>query len=769
MRLTSLLLLILLTLPAPATTTADGVYTARQAERGKVVYRKECASCHATNLRGAEGGTPLLGATFLSKWNGKSLQALFSYLRTTMPPGRTGSLSDKAYSSLLAYLLQQNGSPTGRGALPTRETELATIQITATRSHIEVAMPTEPNNQINNAPGEWRYYGGGPGSQRYSPLALIDRDNVDDLEMVWRWKANNFGPTPEFNYRATPLMIGRTLYVTAGQRRAVAAIDAATGETLWTYRINEGERGEHAPRQNSGRGVAYWEKGEDRRVLLVTPGFQLIALDAGTGLPIVSFGTDGKVDLKLGLDRDLDPVTTPIGSTSPPIVVGDVAIVGSALPAGFGPPSAIMPPGHVRGYDVRSGERRWIFHTIPHPGEFGYETWPADEWKTEGNVAVWTTMSADPDLGYVYLPLEAATHDHYGGHRLGENLFSQSLVCLDARTGKRVWHFQTVHHGIWDYDLPTAPVLLDIEVNGRQIPAVMQLTKQAFTFVFDRRNGEPVWPIEERPVPQSDVPGEKTAATQPFPTRPSPFSRQGISEQDLIDFTPALRAEAVTILSRYRTGPLYTPPSLIYENGTQGTLMLPNQGGGANWPGGAADPESGFLYVGSSSWPAPMALAPDPELSSLPFVAVGNPMFDEGPQGLPLIKPPWGTITAINMNTGEHVWQVANGEAHDSVRNHPALAGLDIPRTGRPERAGLLVTKTLLFAGEGGGLYATQKSGGPMFRAHDKATGEILAELKLPGNQTGLPMSYAVDGRQFIVIAVGASKHPGELVALSIP
>jgi quinoprotein glucose dehydrogenase len=477
------------------------------------------------------------------------------------------------------------------------------------------------------------------------------------------------------------------------------------------------------------------------------------------------------VDLKKGLDRPVDSIEDIIGSSSPPIVVGDVVIVGAALGVGGAPPKKEMPPGHVRGYDVRTGERLWIFHTIPPPGELGNDTWENESWDYTGNTAVWTTMSADLELGYVYLPTEAPTGDYYGGHRPGDNLFSQSLVCLDAKTGERIWHYQTVHHGIWDYDNPAAPVLVDITVGGREIKAVALATKQAFTFVFDRVTGEPVWPIEERPVPQTDVPGERTAPTQPFPTKPAPFDRQGISVDDLIDFTPKLKAEALEIASNYRLGPLFTPPSLVDLDGTYGTLVLPGAQGGTNWQGAALDPETGLLYVPSSTDPNLISLANDPEVSNMAYIAVEGlePPEGGGPQGLPLVKPPWGRITAIDLNTGEHVWMVPNGDAPDYVRDHPALRGVDLPRTGRPERSGLLVTKTLLFAGEGGGLYARYGSGGRMLRAHDKLTGEIIAEFELPANQTGVPMTYMVDGRQYIVVAVGAAGHPGELVALSVP
>ena len=618
--------------------------------------------------------------------------------------------------------------------------------------------------------GEWRFYGGDAGSTRYAPLDQINGDNVQSLEIAWRWTAANYGPAPEFNYRTTPLMVGGILYATAGYRRTVAAIDAGTGETLWTYRMDEGDRS--APRRNSGRGVSYWESPDTGpRIFVVTPGFHLVALDAASGIPVADFGDGGVIDLRLGLGRELDLVRAPIGSSSPPIVVDGVVVVGSALPSGSAPPSPEMPPGHVRGFDAVTGELRWTFHTIPQPGEYGNDSWENDSWKYTGNAAVWTALSADPALGYVYLPVELGTGDYYGGHRPGDNLFSQSLVAVDASTGERVWHYQTVHHGIWDYDPPAAPVLVDLVVDGRQIEAVALITKQTFTFVLDRRTGEPVWPIEERPVAQTDVPGERTAPTQPFPTKPPPYDRQGVDPDDLIDFTPELRAEAEEILAQLHYGPLYTPPTVPVEGGTQGTLMVPGSLGGANWPGGALDPESGYLYVQSATAPSVIALVNEPEVSDMDYIRGGGLRLrgGGGPQGLPLFKPPWGRVTAIDLNAGEIAWQVPNGDAPEYVKNHPALEGIELGMTGRPDRGGVLVTRTLLFAGEGGGMFAAAGSGGNKLRAHDKATGEVVAEFELPANQTGLPMTYMHEGRQFIVVAVGARGHAGELVALALP
>ncbi|MCZ6639990.1 MAG: PQQ-binding-like beta-propeller repeat protein [Gammaproteobacteria bacterium] len=610
---------------------------------------------------------------------------------------------------------------------------------------------------------DWVHYGGDLGATRYSALAEINAENVADLEIAWRWKSENYGPRPERKYSTTPIAIDGILYATAGYRRAAIAIDGATGETLWMYRFDEGDRADYAPRRNSGRGVAFWQ-GDDgeKRIFLLTPGYHLIALDAMTGKPVPEFADGGVLDLKEDLTPDIDPATARIGASSPPLIVGDVVIVGAALDVGMRPPSMRNVPGHVRGFHARTGKLLWTFHTIAQPGEFGHETWEGDSWRYTGNAAVWAPMSADVASGYVYLPVEAATSDIYGGHRLGDNLFSSTLVCLDAATGERVWHRQIVRHDIWDWDNPTAPILLDVVIDGQSIPAVVQLTKQSFAYAFNRTTGEPLWPMEERAVPQSDVPGERTAARQLFPSKPAPFDRQGINEEALIDFTPELHAEALEVVKQFRTSmSLFSPPSLVdADDGSKGTLVLPGSLGGANWEGGAADPETGMLYIASITRPSVYALAADPEYSDMNYVGVGS--APPRVRGLPLIKPPYGRITAIDMNTGEHRWMTVNGDTPKRIREHRDLADLDIPRTGKSTRAGLLVTKTLLFAGEGW-------SGDPVFRAHDKNTGAIIVELELPATQSGLPMTFMVNDKQFIVVAVGGPGVPGELVALALP
>jgi quinoprotein glucose dehydrogenase len=638
--------------------------------------------------------------------------------------------------------------------------------------------------------GEWRFYGSDASSTKYSPLDQINAENVSELEIVWRWKANNFGSRPDHNWQATPLMVNGVLYTTAGTRRDAVAIDPATGETLWMYRLDEGLRGERAVRPQN-RGLAYWTDGTEERILMISPGFQLVCLDAKTGHLIESFGEGGIVDLTLGLDRD---VVEPgeIGSSSPAIVINDVVIMGAALRGGAAPPSKTNVPGYIRGFDVRTGEKLWTFRTVPHPGEFGNETWENNSWEYTGNTAAWAPLSGDPELGYVYIPVEMPTGDYYGGHRLGDNLFGDSLVCLDVKTGERVWHFQTVHHDIWDYDLASPPILANVTVDGQPRKIVAQPAKTGFLWVFDRVTGEPIWPVEERPVPQTDVPGERTSPTQPFPTKPAPFEMQGAEEHNLFDLTPELKAEAIKIAAGYKQGPIYTPPIVRDTNGKEATISVPNSQGAANWEGGALDPETGIIYVASTNRESMLGLsAPEPTRSDMAFVGGGGGggraaalraagggegppagfvRRSVGPQGLPLLRPPWGRITAIDLNTGDHLWWIPNGDAPDQVKNHPALKGVDLSKVGNPDQATLMVTKTLLFGGVGGGLFNAGPGGGsPMFRVMDKATGELIHQMELPAGTTGIPMTYMVNGRQYIVVAIGGTEHDAELVALAVP
>ncbi len=542
----------------------------------------------------------------------------------------------------------------------------------------------------------------------------------------------------------------------------MVAADPASGETLWVWRPDEGVRYQRAPRRNSGRGVSFWSdrKGDDR-IIAVTPGFHLVALNARTGQPIETFGNHGIVDLMQGIGRPVNPEDGSIGNSSPPVITNDTIIVGPAHEQGGRPRGKKNTPGFVQAYDVRSGKQVWRFLTIPLPGEPGSETWEGDSITYTGNTGVWAPMSVDEELGYVYLPVEAPTSDWYGGHRLGDNLYGTSLVALDVKTGRKIWHYQVLHHDIYDYDNTTAPILLDLVVDGRPVKAVVQLTKQSFAYAFDRLTGTPIWPMPETPVPQSDVPGERASKTQPIPTRPKAFDRQGVSKNDLVDFAPAIKAEAEKAAAAYRFGPLFAPASLAdAPDGTKGTLTLPGSTGGTGWEHGAADPETGYLYVGSATRPSLLALANDPK-HDIDFINVGGTI--PSPFGLPLITPPYGRITAINMHTGEHVWQIANGDTPREIRNHPILKGIDVGRTGSRSKAGLLLTKTLLFAGEGW-------DGLPYFRALDKMTGEILWETRIPGVQTGLPMTYMHGGKQYIVFSAGDldAGVPAMLVAFAL-
>jgi quinoprotein glucose dehydrogenase len=608
--------------------------------------------------------------------------------------------------------------------------------------------------------GEWRSYGGDNASRKYSPLSEINKTNLNKLKIAWSWvvpdaeitKSNQTLARATY-FQCTPLMVNGVLYVTTPLSQ-LAAVDAGSGKTLWVYNPKSYEAGRPTNIGFINRGAAYWTDGKEERVFYPTGDAQLIAIQAKTGQPVAEFGEGGKLDLTQGLERAVSRRSYYVSSA--PLVCRDVVIVGSSI--SDGPINKEAPPGHVRGFDVRTGKMKWIFHTIPCPGEFGNETWEDSSWQYTGNTNVWAPISADDELGYVYLPTSTPTNDFYGGHRLGDNLFAESIVCLNAATGQRVWHFQIVHHGLWDYDLPCAPTLVDITVGGRKIKAVAQATKHGFVFVFDRKTGAPVWPIEERPVPQSTIPGERTARTQPFPTKPPPFERQGVTEDDLIDFTPELRAEALAIFKRFEGGPIFTPPSL------KGTIELPGYGGGANWGGAAFDPETGVLYIPSNTAPTMLALGqPDANRSNFRYTRRGVGDFG-GPRGLPLIKPPYSRITAIDLNQGKILWQVANGEG---LSNHALLKHLHLPPLGSTGRAAPLLTKSLLFVGEGTGRTgSTAGGGGTKFKAYDKATGAVLWQTDLSDQVTGAPMTYRLGGKQYIVVAVGSA--PPQLVALSL-
>ncbi len=631
-----------------------------------------------------------------------------------------------------------------------------------------------PSAQTQN--GEWRSYGGDAGSTKYAPLDQINIANVKSLRVAWRRPAVDpllSGKDPKLqvpnNFRATPLMVGGVLYSPNGVG-LVEAFHPGTGKTIW---IQEPPAGPQGLRGDSTRGLAYWRGGSDERIF-VQRDDTLIALNAKSGQPYSDFGVRGVVNLRLGPDGK-----TNYSWSGAPRVCRDVVIVGTSM--SDSPPRKEGVPGDVRAYDVRTGMLRWTFHVMPRDGEFGVETWKDNSWQYTGHTNLWSLISADEELGYAYLPLTSPTSDMYGGHRPGDNLFSDSLVCVECQTGKRVWHYQLVHHDLWDYDLPAAPILADITVDGRRIKSVVQLTKQAFAFVFDRVTGQPVWPIEERPVPQSKTPGEQTSPTQPFPSKPPPFDRQGISIDDLIDFTPELRAAAVDIVKRYVIGPMFTPPSIKGSgpNDTKGTIQLPGSVGGADWQGGAFDPDTGLLYVESITGAFVADIIPgDPKRTNLTFTR-GTREYPPAPLGLPLVKPPYGRITAIDLNKGEIAWMVPNG---DGPRDHPLLKPLNLPPLGNPGRSAPLATKTLLFVGEGDPIMATPDrvpagmpislapgAGGRKFRAFDKRTGQVLWETELAAGTTGAPMTYMFQGKQYIVVAIGSRERTAEYVALSLP
>jgi len=636
---------------------------------------------------------------------------------------------------------------------------------------------TNPSNlfaQTGAIAGEWQAYGGDIGSTKYTPLDQINASNIDELQIAWQRPAldsfyTDLNPNQRFsnNYVAAAIINDGIGYIPNGVG-LVEAFNPGSGETLWVQQPPGGVEGlPGAPT----RGAAFWSDGDNSRILSQR-GTYLYALDAKTGEADLSFGNQGRVDLQL-MPEEFERFRW--GGV--PMVIRDVVIIGQAMSDSFDSKEAFR--GDVHAFDVRTGELRWTYNTIPQAGQFGTDTWQDRSWSYTGHAPVWALFSADEELGLVYMPISSSTNDMYGGHRIGDNLFSQSIVAVNAETGERVWHFQTVHHGLWDYDPPAAPILMDIKVDGEDVKALAQITKQAFAYVLNRETGEPVWDMVETQVPQSTVPGEVTSPTQPFPSKPAPFDLQGALEENLIDFTPELRAEALEIFSNYVTGPLFTPPSISTENGTQGTIQLPGSQGGADVQGAAFDPETGYLYIPSitSAFVADV-LPGDPEVTDLAFVK-GARRWIGGPQGLPLFKPPYGRITAINMNTGEHSWMVANGVG---PVDNPAIAHLNLDKLGVPGRPSPLLTKTLLFVGEGqtnlrpGGrvpvgmpIEIATNSGGPMFRAYNKSNGDIEWEVELEAGTTGAPISYMFEDEQYIVVAIGDRLHTPELVAFKLP
>jgi len=661
-------------------------------------------------------------------------------------------------------------------------TAMLTLALTlpAGGQRASVSLPgASSESQAALARGEWPAYAGTYASARYSPLDQINAANARDLKIAWRWtspdhavRAANSRIDPSWLHEGTPVMVNGVLY-TSTSLSQVAAIDAATGQTKWVFDPEAWRLG--MPTNNGWlhRGVAYWRDGSagpdgpNERVIMLTGHGAMLALDAKTGRPIQTFGDKGSVDLAEALRRPASPRWV-YGNTSPPVIVRDVIVVGSSVldyPVAGG-----LPPGDVRGFDVRTGRLLWTFRSVPGPGEVGHETWENDSWKTTGSANVWAPMSADEELDYVYLPFGTTANDYYGGHRHGDNLFGETLVCLDARTGKRIWHYQFVRHGLWDYDLPAAPNLIDVTVDGRRVKAVAQVTKQGFTFVFDRVTGKPLWPIEDRPVPQSSVPGEKSAATQPFPTKPAPFEIQGVREDDLNDLTPELRAQAVAIIRQHDHGSLYTPPS------ERGTIAMPGVGGGASWSGASWDPETQMHYVTTHRSPHVITLMAGPAFSADRYA--GRVQYLLGPQSLPLFKPPWGSLVAIDMSSGDHRWRVPVGSG-----NFLAVRNLNITeRLGWPTRSFVLVTKSVLLVVQMG--YQSNRRAAPFtpgrhvydlnnrepkLYAYDKRSGRLLAEVPLAANASGAPMTYMMGGKQYIAFPIGGSNITEELIALTLP
>jgi quinoprotein glucose dehydrogenase len=711
----------------------------------------------------------------------------------------------------------------------------------------------------STANGDWPSYAGDVRGSRYSPLDQINASNFNQLEVAWSMKTDIFGNRPEFKLEGTPLEVKGVLYATAGSRRAAIAVDAETGELLWVHGEKEGARGAAAPRQLSGRGLAYWTDGREERILYYTPGYTIIALNAKTGQRISTFGNNGQVDLKAEDDQVFmpDATTGEIGIQSAPTVANDVVIVGAAFREGMTPKTMNNNKGFVRGYDVRTGKRLWIFHTIPMKGEDGYDTWQNGSAEHTGNTGLWTQISVDEQLGLAYLPIESPTGDYYGGHRPGNNLFGESLVCVDVKTGVKKWHFQLVHHPLWDMDISSAPLLADVTVNGQARKVVAQPTKQGILYVFDRVTGKPIWDMPETPVAKGDVPGEWYSPTQPIPSKPKAYSRNGVVEDELIDFTPAMKEQALKLIKDYRIGPVFTPGALSKEGGPLATLTMGTASGGTNWPGGSYDPDThSVIAYACNSCVASIGLIPPPtkEISDMNYVsgvagrpfraatgpgenggadsplptrgggggrggggaaaagggagagggggrggrgggaagggagAAAAPAAPAGPNpcgegaaptgggggltvcGLPLIKPPYSTISAISLETGNIDWQIAHGETPDNIRSNPALKGLNVPRTGQSGyNIGTLVTKSLVIAGEGSVTTTPDHPRGAMLRAYDKKTGKEVGAVWMPAQQSGSPMTYSVNGRQFIVVAVSGGAYSGEYIAFALP
>jgi quinoprotein glucose dehydrogenase len=715
----------------------------------------------------------------------------------------------------------------------------------------------QATGQPSTKNGEWPMYTADLRGSKYSPLDQINGSNFSKMEVAWRFKTDNLGPRPENKLEGTPIMVKGMVYATAGTRRSVVALNPKTGELKWVYSMDEGERATRwAPRQLSGRGLSYWTDGKgDERVLYVTTGYRLVELNAKTGQPVASFGQNGVVDLKVGViigkDKQIDLEKGEIGLHSTPTVVNDMVIVGSSMFEGLGYRYSTNAKGLVRAFDIRTGKQLWRFNTIPKPGEFGNETWENGSWEWTGNVGVWTQISADPEAGLVYLPVETPTIDEYGGNRPGNNLFAESLVAVDMKTGQRKWHFQQVHHGLWDHDNSSASLLIDANINGQPRKLVAQPSKQGWLYVFDRITGQPIWPIEERPVPQSDIPFEKTSPTQPFPTNPPPYSRTYVSNGDLIDFTPQLHQQALENLKKFRWEQTPFVPPVGPNSPLLGSINIGNTSGGVNWPGSGFDPETAIFYTqannsnvtagkydeeefGQVSPEHQTKLGPNGRLprweaepnyglrgagpgggapgaaqgggrgANAPGAAAGGRgagapgaapggrggagaaaaaagqgaavagggrgALTAGLEGLPIVKPPYGLIAGIDLNAGgKLLFQTPHGDTPDNIRNHPLLRDKQIEKTGQPGSVGILITKTMLVVGDPQMTTVGSRGRAAMLRAYDKKTGQQIGEVAMPAAISGSPMTYSIDGKQYIIVAVSGGNYTGEYIAFTLP
>ncbi|MEZ6031336.1 MAG: PQQ-binding-like beta-propeller repeat protein [Hyphomonadaceae bacterium] len=732
--------------------------TPSTAETAEALFQARCAACHDPSIERAPSREAIRQMS-----PAQIVGALESGLMAPMAAG----LSVTDINMLAVHLGSSRQVDASAGTM-------------STAPKVKLSAPVAPAQ-----PAEWIAYNGDYSSQRYSPLDQINKNTIAGLHIAWRQSLTPQDsnrdrairiPPPSSNNQTTPLMVGGLVYYSTGIG-GVSALDAATGKLVWNFDPASASElastDEGAARSGGGatRGLVYHADHQDGRILALVGGHFLTAINAKTGRPIASFGVNGQVDLRKGQSRGATEFTW---RTGPTVVVRGVVIIGSVVSdinADRGrPQSKTAMAGDVRGIDVMTGEQLWIWHSIPHPEESGNETWQDGSWEYTGHTNVWGAMSADEELGLVYMPETTPTNDWYGGNRPGDNLFAESIVALDARTGKRVWHFQGVHHGLWDYDFPCAPILVDITVDGKLIKALAQPSKQSMLYVLNRETGEPVWPIEERSVPNGDAPGEWYSPTQPIPLNgkgePFAYDQLGVTEDDLIDFTPELRAEAVELLKQYVYGPVFLPIVMKDQGigaGKRGSIHMPGSFGGTNWPGAAFDPETNTLFVPSAHTPVEARLIPAPEGSDTGYTREKyQPLI--GPQGLPMFKPPYGRLVAIDLNKGELKWTVANG---DGPRNHPALKDLDLPPLGQPGRVGPLVTKSLVFMGEGI-PQSVPGSGGRKFRAFDKSTGEVIWETTLDASVTGVPMTYSWQGRQYLIVPIGAAGHPGEFLALTV-